>query len=195
MDSKFQLLFTRRDVLKKGFLGGALLAVAGGGALALRKGKAVVLPSAGLLAFDPREYAIFSAIAQRVAPNGPAGLSPAEVARNADAILAKAPPGAQKDVKQLLRLFESALAGFLFGARTTPFIRLPSEEQDRVLAEWRDSRWQVRRTGYQALRSLALAGYYSSPLSWPQAAYPGPPQGFYQPNAPPWRGGDKVRPQ
>jgi hypothetical protein len=195
MDSKFQLLFTRRDILKKGFFGGALLAMAGGGALALRGGKRVAPPSGGLRILDPREYAIFNAIAQRVVPGGPAGLSPAEVAQNADAILAKAPRGAQKDVKRLLRLFENALAGFFFGGRAAPFTRLSPKEQDQVLMEWRDSRWQLRRTGYQALRSLALAGYYSSPLSWPEAAYPGPPQGFYQPEAPPWRGGDKARPE
>ena len=69
----------------------------------------------------------------------------------------------RRSCRQLLGLFENGLAGFLFGGRTRPFTRLDGPEQDRVLVEWRDSRLAVRRTGYAALRTLVLAGYYQSP--------------------------------
>ena len=68
------------------------------------------------------------------------------------------------------------VAGFLFSGRVTPFTALDPSAQDVVLREWRDSRLAVRRTGYEALRKLVLASYYSAPEVWPSMGYPGPPQ-------------------
>ncbi|HEX4803047.1 MAG TPA: hypothetical protein VFV14_06030, partial [Myxococcaceae bacterium] len=110
-------------------------------------------------------------------------------------ILSRADPSAAKEVKQLLILFENALAGFIFGGRVEPFTRLSAGEQDEVLREWQSSRLRLRRTGFQALRTLAIAGYFGSSRSWPAVQYPGPPPGFHQPDAPAWRGGDEKRPE
>ena len=63
------------------------------------------------------------------------------------------------------------------------------------LEEWRDSRLAVRRTGYNALRTLVLAGYFQSPLTFKPMGYPGPDEGFYQPEAPVWFGGPQPRPE
>ena len=104
-------------------------------------------------------------------------------------------PSAQAELKQLLGLFENALAGFVFGGRTEPFTALDAAAQDRVLEEWRDSRVALRRTGYNALRTLVLAGYYQSPLTWKPIGYPGPDEDFYQPDAPVWFGGSSPRPE
>ena len=62
------------------------------------------------------------------------------------------------------------------------------------LNEWRDSRLTLRRTGYRALRGLALAAYYGNPATWIAVGYGGPPPGIHDPNAPVWKGGDEVRP-
>jgi hypothetical protein len=97
-------------------------------------------------------------------------------------------------VKQLLGVFENALAGFVFGGRREPFTRLPPAEQANVLLEWQNSRLLVRRTGHSALRNLVMGGYYSSSLTWKPSGYPGPPAGYWQPDAPVWKGEGAPRP-
>ncbi len=187
---------SRRSFLKKGLFGGLLLSLGGAGFLLSRGTRLVPLPKGGLQVFDPIEYSVLQAIAARLIPQG-GGFPSVEqvgVALNADRVLVRVAPGARQEVKQLLKLFENALAGFLFGARTQPFTQLDPEAQDEVLREWQDSRLEIRRTGFQALRTLASAAYFGSPLTWPAVHYPGPPPGFHQPDAPVWRGGGAKRP-
>ncbi|HUM10077.1 MAG TPA: gluconate 2-dehydrogenase subunit 3 family protein [Myxococcaceae bacterium] len=188
---------SRRSLIKRGLVGGALLAAGGAGFLALRGGLPVTLPPDGLLVFSPAQFAVLDAVARRMVRPRPGWPTVDEVgvARAADRIAARVEPSAQKELKQLLGLFENGLAGFLFGGRTRPFTRLEGAEQDAVLAEWRDSRLAVRRTGHAALRTLVLAGYYQTPSIWPAVGYSGPP-GIFQdgPSQPQWRGGDQPRP-
>ncbi len=186
----------RRGFLKKGIFGGLILAVGGTGFLASRRSRLVSLPAEGLKVLGPTEYAVLMAIAARLVPGGEGFPSVQEVGvgLNADGILARSDPAAVKEVKQLLKLFENALAGFLFAGRIRPFTRLTPQDQDAVLAEWQSSRLQIRRTGFTALRTLSIASYFGSPLSWSAVHYPGPPQGFHQPDAPLWRGGGEKRP-
>jgi len=187
---------SRRSLLKRGLLGGSLLALGGMGFLALRGGRAVPLPPEGLRVFSPREYAVLDAVARRlVRPRkGWPTVDELGVALAADRIAERTEKSAQKELKQLLGLFENGLAGFLFGGWTRPFTGLDGEEQDRVLAQWRDSSLAIRRTGFSALRTLVLAGYYKSPRVWPAVGYPGLPAGIHRPEALEWRGGDTPRP-
>ncbi len=188
---------SRRSLVKRGLLGGALLAAGGAGFLALRSGASVAVPTDGLLVFTPAQFAVLDAVARRmVRPRqGWPSVDQVGVARAADRIAARVEPSARKELQQLLGLFENGLAGFLFGGRTRPFTRLEGTEQDAVLTEWRDSRISVRRTGYAALRTLVLAGYYQSPAVWPPMGYGGPPGIFEDgPSLPEWRGGDEPRP-
>jgi hypothetical protein len=187
---------SRRTLLRRGLVGGALLAVGGAGFLALRRGRRVLPPSDGLHVFSAQEYAVLDALAHRfigAAPGWPT-VEEVGVARAVDRIAERVEPSVQAELKQLLGLFENALAGFLFGGRTAPFTALDAQAQDRVLQEWRDSRIAVRRTGYNALRTLVLAGYYQSPLTWKPLGYPGPQEGFFQSDAAVWVGGSSQRP-
>ncbi len=188
---------SRRAFLRKGLLGGLVLSIGGAGWLISRATKRVVLPSVGLQVLDPVEYSVLEAIGGRLLPPhmGFPTVEGVGVALNADRILLKADPAAAKEVKQLLKLFENALAGFLFGGRIRPFTQLSPEAQDAVLREWQNSRLVIRRTGFQALRTLAMAAYFGSPLTWPATQYPGPPEGFHQPDAPMWKGGGQPRPE
>jgi hypothetical protein len=188
---------SRRGFLKKGIFGGLILAVGGAGFLASRRSRTVPLPTQGLEVLDPAEYSVLMAIAARLVPDGEGFPSAQEVGvgLNADRILARTDPAAAKEVKQLLRLFENALAGFIFAGRIRPFTRLAPPDQDEVLGEWQSSRLEIRRTGFTALRTLVLASYFGSPASWPAVHYPGPPPGFHQPDAPAWRGGGETRPE
>jgi hypothetical protein len=156
----------------------------------------VLPPSDGLHVFSEHQYAVLDALAHRFIGRAPGWPSVEDVgvARAVDRIAERAEPSAQAELKQLLGLFENALAGFLFGGRSQPFTALDAQGQDRVLEEWRDSRIAVRRTGYNALRTLVLAGYYQSELTWKPLGYPGPEEGFFQPEAPVWLGGATPRP-
>jgi hypothetical protein len=188
---------SRRSILKRGLLGGALLAAGGSGFLAFRRGWSIPPPGEGLHTFSPREYAVLDALAHRfigVRPGWPS-VELVGVALAVDRIVERTEPSVRAELKQLLGLFDNALAGFLFGGRTRPFTALDAADQDRVLEEWRDSRIAVRRTGYNALRTLVLAGYYQSPLTWKPIGYPGPEESFYQPGAPAWTGGTTPRPE
>src|SRR5215472_14273016 len=188
---------SRRSLLRRGVVGGALLAAGGAGFLALRGGASVALPADGLLVFTPAQFAVLDAVARRmVRPRaGWPTVDQVGVARAADRIAARVEPSARKELQQLLGLFENGLAGLLFGGRTRPFTRLEGPEQDSVLAEWRDSRIAVRRTGYAALRTLMISAYYQSPSIWPAVGYGGPPGIFADgPSLPEWRGGGERRP-
>ncbi|MGO8969298.1 MAG: gluconate 2-dehydrogenase subunit 3 family protein [Myxococcaceae bacterium] len=188
---------SRRSLLKRGLVGSVLLAVGGAGFLALRAGKRVPLPAGGLKVFSEREYGVLDALARRFIGTLPGWPSVDEVgvAQAVDRIAQRAEPSVQAELKQLLGLFDNALAGFLFGGRTEPFTALDAAAQDRVLEEWRDSGVALRRTGYNALRTLVLAGYYQSPLTWKPIGYPGPDESFFQPDAPVWFGGPAPRPE
>lgn len=187
---------SRRSFLKKGLFGGAVLAVGGAGLLLSRHSRRVPIPAAGLKVLDELEFAVLCAISRRIVPSQPAkpSIESYDVALNADRILVQVGSSAQAEVKQLLKLFENALIGFAFGLRVHPFTQLPDAEQDAVLSEWENSRLLIRRTGFQAIRTLAVAAYYGSSASWPVTGYPGPPAGFFQPEATLWLGGPEKRP-
>lgn len=187
---------SRRRVLKTGVVGGAVLALGGVGFVASRKSR-LETPPVLLHVFDALEYSVLWAIAQRVVAPRPGwpSLSHVNPVVNADNTLRLAAPLVLRDIKRLIRLFESPVANFVFGGKTQPFTALESDAQDQVLREWRESRLEVRRTGYVVLRTLVAAAYFGDARTWPVVGYPGPPQGFHQPDAPVWKGGEAPRPE
>jgi hypothetical protein len=162
----------RRTFLKRGLLGGALLALGGGTMLAFRPTRYGAAPTRALVVLDPRAFQVLVAVARRIVTTE--GADPVAIAHGIDGALASSPPEAQADIGKLLMLFENALGGLLFDGRVTPFTHLSPGEQDRVLERWRDSKLALRRTGYQALRKLCLASYYAMPSSWGPVHYPPP---------------------
>lgn len=186
---------SRRSFLKKGLFGGLLLALGGGGYLFTRRGARVAVPS-GLKVLSAAEYAVMWSIVQRFHPahEGFPAADSINTTVAADGVISQLEPVTQEEIKQLLMLFENALPNFLFGGRTAPFTQLDPKEQDEVLEEWRDSRLTLRRTGYRALRGIALAAYYGNPATWSALGYPGPLPGIHDPNAPVWKGGGEARP-
>jgi hypothetical protein len=169
---------TRRSFLGKGIAGAAVLAFGGAGAGLMLRRTRLRTPLEPLKVLSVAEYSVLAAVADRVIPAGNGFPTPSEVhcAERADDLLAPAHPGALKELKQLISLFENALAGFIFDRRFAPFTQLGSEEQDQVLRQWRDSRVLVRRTGFKALKNLLCAAYYSSPAIYAAVGYPGPPE-------------------
>ncbi|MCP3138078.1 hypothetical protein [Pyxidicoccus xibeiensis] len=180
---------TRRRLLKRGLFGGALLALGGSAALATRGGLSLPLPPEGLQVLGPREYATLQALARRAFPPRPGwpDADTARVALTADGLLARGDPAVAKEVKDLLGLFDNALAGFLFAGRVTPFSRLAPEAQDAAFEAWRTSRLVLLRTGHQALRTLVYSAYYVHPAAAAATGYV-PPEGFHDANAVAWKG-------
>ena len=164
----------RRTFIRRGLLGGLLLAVGGSVGLLAWPSDQRLRPRRPLKALDERQFAVLAAVAARTV--GAPKADPITIAERVDAQMALAPPEARADFGKLLLLFENALAGLVFDGRARPFTRLPPEAQDQVLAHWRDSRLAVRRSGYAALRKLTQAAWYAAPEAWPDVGYPGPPQ-------------------
>jgi hypothetical protein len=164
---------TRRGFLKRGLLGGLVLTVGGGLGLGLWPSRKDAVPKRWLKVLDERRFAVLAAVTARTvrAP----GADPVEIVHRVDEYLALQTPEVQKDVKQLILLFENALAGLIFDGRPKPFTRLSPEAQDDVLRAWASSKIAVRRVGYQALRKLTLSAHYSQPSTWQSVGYPGPP--------------------
>lgn len=186
---------SRRGFLKKGLVGGLLLAVGGGAWLVTRRSAQVNVPP-GLLVLDAQQFAVISALVPHFVPKREGFPDPAalETAKIVDGILAKVDDSSREEVKQLLALFENALPNFLFGLRGRPFTQMAPDEQAVVLDEWRTSRISVRRTGYLALRTVVMSAYYGNPQTWAAVKYPGPPKNIHDPNAPLWKGGGEARP-
>jgi len=171
---------SRRGLLKKSVAGATLLALAGSVPLALRRTKLRELPTHGPLQFfTPAEYSIWAAVADRILaeekPSG--GPTPAQldVAARADAFLAPLPDTDRKDLKQLLALFDNALFSALQGGPPRPFTAMSPEEQDAQLRRWQNSRLTLQRTGYQAMKRLCCALFFSAPETYASVGYPGPP--------------------
>jgi hypothetical protein len=183
---------TRRIFLKRGLAGGLLLALGGVGFFATRRSKLVPLPKEPLRTLDEREYAVVHAIASRMIPprEGAPSIDDLGVGLTVDRILQRTTEADRKDFKRLLALFESAALNL----RASPFTQLGPEEQDAALHAWQDSSITLRRTGFQAIRTIVMASYYARPETWKLVGYDGPPLAYYDKDAPVWKGGGVPRP-
>ena len=165
---------SRRELLKVGLVGGAVLGLGGVG-LGLR-GTVMVPPTTPLQALDPRSYSVLVAVAERIcAYDGLPTASELGVALGIDALLASTHPGIAAELSQGLMVLENALTGLLLDGRVTPFTALAPAEQDAVLDSWRRSPLPVKRTVYKAIHGLVVAGYWADPTVFPHCGYPGPP--------------------
>jgi hypothetical protein len=170
----------RRKFIKRGLAGGALLLLAGALPLAFRSTAIGRRPRRELRLLSLEEYAVLAAIAARVVPGDGAGptwpsAEAVDCAGKIDALIATVHPEAGSDFRRLLRLFESGFLGTFIAASPRPFTRAKPAEQDARIEAWRRSRLTVLRSGYQALKRLAHAAYYSSPEVYALIGYPGPP--------------------
>jgi hypothetical protein len=170
----------RRRFLKRGLIGGGLLFLAGALPFAFRS-TLRRQPRAPLRLLSEDEYAVFAAAAARLAPGDGAGpkwptADALYCAGKVDALMARVHPDVGADFRRLLRLFESSFLGGLVAGSPRPFTRATPAEQDARLEAWRTSRLALLRSGYQALKRLAHATYYSSPEVYALLGYPGPPE-------------------
>jgi len=170
----------RRRFLKRGLAGGALLIAAGTLPFAFRTTAIVRRPRRPLRLLGIEEYAVLDAVAARIVPGDkPDKPWPSaydlDCAGKIDALMATVHPDVGGDFRRLLRLFESGFLGTFIAGSPRPFTRAAPDEQDARLEAWRRSRVALLRSGYQAVKRLVHATYYSSPEIYPFIGYPGPP--------------------
>ena len=167
----------RRAFLKTGVVGALLLAAGGGSWLATRRTRPAEDVGGPLQVFSLAEAAVLLAVADRLVPEHAGFPRPRELALalRVDGVAAMAHPATQHELRQLVRLFESAMVGLLLDGQPRLFTASSPEAQDRRLRAWADSRLALRRTGYRALKRLVYAAYYASPETWSAVGYPGPP--------------------
>jgi hypothetical protein len=167
----------RRGFLKYGLAGAALLAVGGGTWLGTRR----TVPTPGLTGpftvLTLEEASIFLELSDRLLPPRPGFPSPLDVdlPRRIDALVALMNEESQKEVRQLVGLFENALAGLLLDGQLKTFTASTPEQQDARIRAWQQSRYKVRRTGYKALKKIVYSSYYGARETWKALGYPGPP--------------------
>jgi len=167
----------RRSFLKYGLAGAALLAVGGGTWLGTRR----TLPASGLAGpftvLTPEEATIFLELSERLLPPRPGFPAPLDVdlPRRIDALLALMPTEGQKEVRQLAGLFENALAGLVLDGQWKTFTASSEQQQEARIRAWQQSRLDVRRTGFRALKKIVYSSYYGARETWGAIGYPGPP--------------------
>jgi hypothetical protein len=167
----------RRSFLKYGLAGAALLAVGGGTFLATRRTRPAPGLTGPFVALGPEEATVLLALSERLLPARPGFPSPLDVdlPRRIDALVSLMPPDGQKEVRQLVGLFENALAGLVLDGQLRTFTAGSPEQQDARIRSWQTSRILVRRTGYRALKKIVYSSYYGAPETWKAIGYPGPP--------------------
>lgn len=171
----------RRRLLKRGLVGGALLLVGGALPLALRSTLVRRKPARPPRLLSETEHAVMAAVAARIVPGDGAGAAwptadALDCAGKVDTLMATAHPAVAAEFRQLLHLFENGLVGLAVAGSPTPFTRCSPAAQDARLEAWRRSRVALLRSGYEALKRLAQATYYSSPEVYALVGYPGPPE-------------------
>jgi len=165
----------RRRFLRTTLLGGALLGVAATVGRHL-SGYTLDPSIAGRLrVLSNKEFLIFSAAARRLlATDGPDApdADTVGVALFVDRYLENLDPALSGDFRALLQLLEHGTVIFrLSGSR---FTHQSALEQDATLDDWAHSRLTVRRRGFQALKTMALLGYWRDDRTWPLIGYSGP---------------------
>jgi hypothetical protein len=149
-------VLTRRRLLAATGVGGLALVA---GAWLYRQVWKLAPPGRGLACLSEAERLTVAAIADAFFPGPPdVPLSAGEVklAEFADGFIA----GQYEDTQRLFRVLFHAVEQWPRPGRGAVFSALPLSERQAILADFRDSRWMVRRAAYQSMRYLFSLGYF-----------------------------------
>lgn len=72
-----------------------------------------------------------------------------------------ADPSLLFELRLFLRLIEIPIINTIFASGSRPFSRMSLEQRTRLLRSWENSRFNIRRKAFQALKRLALMLFYS----------------------------------
>jgi hypothetical protein len=117
----------------------------------------------------PKEYAVARAAAEALLAGVP--VSATTVAKRMDQELAWVGEPIRTDMKTVLNLTEHLT---LLGGRTRRFTALQPAQRLAYMRTWRDSRFQLRRAAYQALKGFVYYFAYIDDATRPLTRFNGP---------------------
>lgn len=169
---------SRRRFLQVGAAGAVALAAAH---FLNRGGPAPSMGSLDLRALDGKAAALIAALAPVILdgalPDEAASRQIAinEVVEAFDRGLAGLSPAVQDELQQLLSLLTFAPTRALVAGVWKPWHAAGPEDVAAFLTGWRNSRFDLLRSGYQALKQLLQACWYGNPLAWGRIGFSLPP--------------------
>ncbi|MGQ0562599.1 MAG: hypothetical protein ACT443_12085 [Gemmatimonadota bacterium] len=122
-----------------------------------------------LKSLSDKEYAVARAAAEALLVGVP--VAAATVATRIDRELAAVGDPIRTDMKTVLALMEHATP---LGGRIRRFTALTPEQRLAYLEGWRDSRFQLRRAAYQAIKGFVHYVAYIDPATRPLTGFEGP---------------------
>jgi hypothetical protein len=125
--------------------------------------------NADLKALTPKEYAVARAAAEAFLVGVP--LSATTIAKRIDQELAWVGEPIRTDMKTVLSLTEHLTP---LGRRMRRFTDLQAEQRLAYLETWRNSRFQLRRAAYQALKGFVYYFAYIDDATRPITGFNGP---------------------
>ena len=94
-----------------------------------------------------------------------------------DRALSGLEPEIQGEISQMFSLLLFAPTRIAVAGVGPSWREASAAEIAEFLRAWRDSRSELKRSGYRALTQLIQAAWYGSTRSWAAIGYPGPPAG------------------
>jgi hypothetical protein len=177
------LRMNRRQLLRTGLGGAAVLAAAGAGyGLVTREPSAASDDGHHFTVLDGTQQTIVAAIAPVMLagalPQSAAAHKTAlrDVVRGVDTAVAALPPLVQDEVRQLFSLLGFPASRWLVAGIFSSWTAAKPADIDGFLTRWRYSPFPLLRSGYQALHQLVFGAWYANPISWARIGYPGPPE-------------------
>lgn len=172
-------LFSRRQFIKAGIGGSLLLAAAAALHAPLdRLGKRALVDAHPL---DASLRSVVEAIAPVILEGAFPGAGAARVAALerigsgvAQAVGALS-AASQREVAELFALLAFAPTRIAVAGVTPPWDQASVTDIEGFLRRWQGSRFDLLKSGYQALHDLVLGAWYADPRTWAAIGYPGPP--------------------
>jgi hypothetical protein len=120
--------------------------------------------------------AIIPVILDGALPNGPdAAAARDEALAGAGQAIAGLPPSVRSELDQLFALLAFAPTRCIVAGVWSPWPVASRESVAAFLGHWRDSRFALLRSAYEALHQIVLGAWYGNPRAWGAIGYPGPP--------------------
>lgn len=167
---------TRREFIKVGIAGAALLAAAH---FAVRPRAA---PARSFRVLDAQSAAIVGALVPVVLAGAlpdegePRARALREALEAFDRAVSRLAPAIQAELGQLFDFLAFTPTRVAFTGVWTPLDEARPEEIKAFLTRWRSSRFDLQRVSYEALTQLIQASWYGNSISWAAIRYPGPPE-------------------
>ena len=158
---------------RRGFLrstSGGLLAIGVASLLPGCSREAGAQGPADLRSMTTAEFETARLVAETLLEGGPA-VDPAAIARRMDYELWAVGGAIEQDMRTVLQLIERLTP---LGGRLRRFSDLDARERLAYLHGWRNSRFNLRRASFNAVKAFVYFFAYSDPTTWPSTRFPPP---------------------